>query len=233
MASILLYHALADEVRDDRLQVRPATLARHLDWCVELGYRLVPLGEALRLPNEPVVAVTFDDGLASLVEVIPILQDRGAEATAFVCPGMLGRENSWAGAGRMRERLLDAEEVLSLREEGLALGCHGWNHRPFVLRSEPDVAEDLARCRAWFEANTGAGPEVFAWPFGRYDLTGWTLVGGAYRWALGAGPSSFREPWQLDVPRFGAPEGIGREAFADWLEAHSFATEASHGGAFD
>src|SRR6476469_9168325 len=107
MAAILLYHALADDVRDDRLQVRPDTLATHLDWCVDHEYRIVPLGEALRSPDERVVALTFDDGLASTLRALPILRDRGIAATAFVCPGMLGRENSWASPGRARERLLD------------------------------------------------------------------------------------------------------------------------------
>ena len=100
---ILMYHGTP---RRDA-----AALERQLG-LVKLAFPVVPLDELLKKKARRArVALTFDDGLRSNVEVAyPILRKLGLAATFFVCPGLIER-GQWL-----------------------------WNHeaRGFLLASQPD-----------------------------------------------------------------------------------------------
>lgn len=221
MSAILLYHSVADNVVDDELQVRRQTLLRHVEWCVELGYELVSLAEALDTPRSKQVAVTFDDGFANFLLAWPELRRRGIRPTVFLCPAMAGRVNAWASPGRVRERLLAAVQVRGLGEAGVSFGCHGWNHRAFEGRKPAELAEDLARCDAWFRDTLGERPWSFAWPFGRFDETAIAVVGRRYRHALAVTPPWGAEISSLCIPRVQGTERLTLEALAEDLELWS------------
>ena len=218
MAAILLYHAVADDVVDDMLQVRPATIDRHLRWCRDLGYEVAPLADALAFSAENLVAITFDDGLASIERTLANL----VAPTVFICPGLLGRENVWRSAGRARERLLNVDDIARLRRKGVQFGCHGWDHRAFVNRNRDDIAGDLSACRGWFGTDQ---PCYFAWPFGRFDEVAVEAVGREFHYSLAIEPAWGDEPSRLAVPRIAALESLTLDSFKDALELASFTFE--------
>jgi peptidoglycan/xylan/chitin deacetylase (PgdA/CDA1 family) len=222
MAAILLYHAVADQVVDERLQVRPATIDRHLSWFVDLGYELATLAEALSHSAERRVALAFDDGFASVELAGPVLRAWGVRPTIFICPGWVGGENDWASPGRVRGRLLDETATRRLSVEGASFGCHGWDHRPFVGRTEVNMEADLARCAEWFLRTMGARPAVFAWPFGEFDPVATQVVARYHGYALAAGRVRAEEVTRWTVPRIAATEGLGIEAFEERLDLGSF-----------
>jgi peptidoglycan/xylan/chitin deacetylase (PgdA/CDA1 family) len=101
-----------------------AALERQLRF-VSLAYPVVPLDELAEMPRQgarPRVALTFDDGLRSNVEVAyPILRNLGLSATFFVCPGLIERgEWLWNHEARERLKSLDGEE---LREFARSIGA--------------------------------------------------------------------------------------------------------------
>src|SRR3954469_13341240 len=100
---ILMYHGTP---RRDA-----GALARQLA-CVGAVFDVVPLRD-LVAPKKRVrrrVALTFDDGLKSNVEVAyPILQRLGLTATFFVCPGLVER-GAWLWNHEARQRLLSLEK---------------------------------------------------------------------------------------------------------------------------
>jgi len=218
MAAILLYHAVADEVVDDALQVRAATINRHLEWCRDLGYEVAPLDDVLANSSEKLMAITFDDDLASIGEVLPRL----VAPTVFICPGMLGRENVWRSRGRASERLFTEAEVFRLQSQGVRLGCHGWDHRAFVDRTRDDMTADLAACRAWFGTNP---PSTFAWPFGRFDHAAVELIEPEYRFALAVEPTWGEDVTRSKIARVFATEPMTAESFADAVELADFRLE--------
>jgi peptidoglycan/xylan/chitin deacetylase (PgdA/CDA1 family) len=222
MAAILLYHAVADVVRDDLLEVRPSTLRRHLAWCRDLGFATASLGEAIAHTADRLVAVTFDDGLASCAAALREFQSIGVQPTLFVCPGKVGRENDWASAGRVRERLLDVDELRSLRDSGVVIGCHSWDHQPYAGRSREAIEQDLALCREWFGTALDQPAEVFAWPFGHHDEVARTAVSREFRYALALDPPWDAEPSALALPRLLATDTLSFQEFADALELASF-----------
>src|SRR5436309_15811972 len=83
-----------------------AALERQLR-LVSLAFPVVPLDTLMAGKNGRArVALTFDDGLRSNVEVAyPILCKLGLSATFFVCPGLIDREQ-WLWNHEARQRLL-------------------------------------------------------------------------------------------------------------------------------
>jgi peptidoglycan/xylan/chitin deacetylase (PgdA/CDA1 family) len=100
---ILMYHGTP---RRDA-----GALARQLA-CIGLLFDVVPLREMMT-PKKGLrrrVALTFDDGLKSNVEVAyPILQRLGLTATFFVCPGLVER-GAWLWNHEARQRLLSLRD---------------------------------------------------------------------------------------------------------------------------
>jgi peptidoglycan/xylan/chitin deacetylase (PgdA/CDA1 family) len=108
---ILMYHGTP---RRDA-----AALERQLR-LVSLAFPVVPLDALLAgKSGRARVALTFDDGLRSNVEVAyPILRKLGLTATFFVCPGLIGRRQ-WLWNHEARQRLLslrrpEMEELATL-----------------------------------------------------------------------------------------------------------------------
>jgi len=97
--SILMYHGTPS--RD------AAQLERQLR-ALSLVFHIVPLGELAkpRRNGRRRVALTFDDGLKSNIEVAyPILRKLGLPATFYVCPGLV-ESGGWMWNHEARQRLL-------------------------------------------------------------------------------------------------------------------------------
>ena len=108
-ARILMFHGTPR--RDAGL------LERQLAW-LRRRFRIVRLEEVLDLGPDcgPCVALTFDDGLRSNVQVAyPILRKLGLPATFFVCPGLIDRA-AWLWNHEARQRLRHAGEAAEVVE---------------------------------------------------------------------------------------------------------------------
>jgi peptidoglycan/xylan/chitin deacetylase (PgdA/CDA1 family) len=106
---ILMYHGTP--------RADAAALERQLR-VVRLAFPVVPLEDlATKKPGgRPRVALTFDDGLRSNVEVAyPILRKLGLSATFFVCPGLIdGGQWLWNHEARQRLLTLDRNTLAEL-----------------------------------------------------------------------------------------------------------------------
>jgi len=222
VAAILLYHSIDSCVIDPVLQVRPETLEQHLAWTQELGYRLATLDDAVTHSADSLLAVTFDDGFRDFHSAHALLK-RHIAPTLFVCAGMLGGPNSWASPGRFRAPLLDLAELKALAAGGVEIGCHGWEHRPFVGRDPEELAEELERCQAWFRRNLGTCARHFAYPFGHCDDAALRAVGAEFSYAYSVGPS-FTDPTPRHrIPRIQPWESMTLEDFSEQLDIGAFA----------
>ena len=222
MAAILLYHAVSADVTDPSLQVSAEKLVQHLAWCVQLGYRFSSLDDVLTTSEERLVAVTFDDGLISIDSTLRDLLDRGVTPTVFLCPGMVGSENTWASPGRIRERLFNWNELRTLRDLGVSFGCHGWDHRAFVGRDPRELSHDLDRCLESFACELKVQPRVFSWPFGLFDEAAFEVVSRFFRWGLSVGLEWGEDIRCRAIPRLIVDQSTSFDAFADELELKEF-----------
>lgn len=129
-------------------------------WCpqAEFGPLLDELVE-VRDSGRVRLRVTFDDGNASdVVDALPALRERGLSATFFVCAGRIGAPN-----------YLDEGDLLELRESGMAIGSHGWDHVDLRRTDDAALAREADGSRTRIEGTCGVPVTEFALPFGSYD----------------------------------------------------------------
>lgn len=171
-ALVLTYHAI--EHGDGPLFVDPRTFASHLDCIVASGAHAVTASELANLLRAgsfdvPTVALTFDDGIASVVRTAaPLLAERGLPATVFCVAGHMGGANDWASAlpGTTRLELAAADELSALAAHGFEIGCHGMTHAPLDCHAEELLEHELVDARASLERVTGTRVRAYAYPYG-------------------------------------------------------------------
>lgn len=159
---ILCYHAVGTPdwgVND----VSPKRFREQLEWALGAGYRFVPAREiAVAGGGASDLAVTFDDGLASVVaNAAPILAELGIPWSIFVV-------TDWA-AGRHRFGdgvVLSWREIARLAESGVEVGSHSVSHANFGRIDPARACEELYRSRAAIAEHTGHLTSAFAIPLG-------------------------------------------------------------------
>jgi len=176
--TLIGWHRIGDA--DDGLTTTLADFRRHLDLLEAWGATVLPLREAHRLLAEGrlpdrAVALTFDDGYASVLEQAwPELQARAWPATLFTVSGMLraGSRLPWDELHRPGSdlvRLGTADEIRTAAAQGLDIGSHTVTHRWLPALSPAQIADELTRSRADLEDLIGQEVRSFAYPMGGWS----------------------------------------------------------------
>ena len=176
-ALVLTYHAV--EEGEGPLFLTTDLLAEHLDVIVSSGLEVVTisgLASGLRdgLLSTPSVAITFDDGAASVARVAaPLLADRGLRATVFCVAGHLGASNDWPSArsGSPTFELASADELAELAGLGWEIGCHGMTHAPLDSDDRALLTREVIDAAVTLEELVGAEVTSFAYPYGAGPTT--------------------------------------------------------------
>jgi len=141
------------------------------------GYHVVSLASVLnaikdndRLPDKTVV-ITFDDGLACDYEnALPILQEFGYTASAFVVTGKVGGYNDFSkNYGFSRRRMLTASEIRAMDEAGIDIGSHTVNHILLGKTEKRAAINEIRDSKAMLEDILGHEVSHFAYPFGSWN----------------------------------------------------------------
>jgi len=165
---VLTYHTLDDS--GGALSTPPARFRAQMQSLSAAGWRTLDVAAFLdgyRAGQWPArsVALTFDDGYASVLEhAAPVLADRGFTATMFVVtqPGQSRDPAAWPHAGK----LLDWAGLRDLTTYGFALGAHSRTH-PRLPELAPDEAEhEILGSKQDIEDRLGVAVRAFAYPFG-------------------------------------------------------------------
>lgn len=112
----------------------------------------------------------------------------------------------------------DWETIAAAAESGLGIGVHSATHRTLPLLPDDELEEEIVGSWATIRRETGAAPEFFAYPYGRWDARVRDTVRVAgFRGALTLdagvnGPGA--DPWALR--RVNVPAGIPDAAFQAW-----------------
>ena len=231
-AVILTYHAIDDG--PPPLCVDPKTFRAHLEAIGRTGAEVLTVSELVEAlggdePPERAVAITFDDGLLSVVrEAAPMLHARGMPATVFAVAGHLGRENDWPSQlpGAPRRPLADAEALAALVDEGWEVGSHGYGHAPLSEADDALLERELVASRHKLETVVEAPVTSYAFPYGALpDAAGLDAVRSAYSAActtelrtVPSNPDPLALP-RVDVHYVRRPELIER-ALHGYLDAY-------------
>jgi peptidoglycan/xylan/chitin deacetylase (PgdA/CDA1 family) len=165
------------------LSTSPDEFRRHLDLLD--GWHVLSLDEGVRrlrdrtLPPRA-VALTFDDGYASVGEVAwPLLKERGRPAVLYAVSGYLdgGRRFPWdADDGAP---LLSAGALRDLHADGLTVGSHTVSHRWLPHLAPDEVRREVTGSKAALEDLLGAPVTSFAYPMGGWDAASVAAVADA------------------------------------------------------
>ena len=188
---ILTFHSLDDS--GSVISMAPACFADQIRSLSDAGWRCcsvsqVLAGRAQEHQPERVVAITFDDGYRSLVEVaLPVLQSHGFTATVFVTTGRCGKDNRWPGQPSQIPTLpmLDWSDLSRLHDAGWEIGAHGTHHRALTILTDADAGVEIAASRHVLMERVGAQVSVFAYPYGAHNAAIRDRVQRSFRGACG------------------------------------------------
>jgi peptidoglycan/xylan/chitin deacetylase (PgdA/CDA1 family) len=174
----LCYHAVSS-AWPAPLSVTPDSLERQLVHLLEQGYRGVTFSEAsLADVEDKVLAVTFDDGYASVAALAaPILSRVGVPGTVFVPTDYIGENepmqwrgiDRWADSEYAQELLpMRWDEARALADDGWEIGSHSCSHRDMTLIDDDGLDLEMTRSRERVESELSRPCTSFAFPFGQH-----------------------------------------------------------------
>jgi peptidoglycan/xylan/chitin deacetylase (PgdA/CDA1 family) len=165
----------AEPQHSPQYSTHPDTFRQQLD-LLQRVFRLVTLDQALApaAPGaQPLAAITFDDGFASVrTRVQPLLAERRIPFTLFV-NGRAMRDGRLAYLAQYDPPpqgpgfYLTAAEVAALARAGVQIGNHGASHRPLAGCTDGELDEEIAANKTYLEEVTGQSVRHFAIPYGK------------------------------------------------------------------
>ena len=160
---ILAYHSVGTP-QWGLNDVSPRDFERHLQIAADDGWAFATPAEVIAEPDKPQLALTFDDGLASLLaNALPVLRHHGIPATAFVVTG-------WAGGAvpdSYRPLVLDWRGVRALQEGGMTVASHSVTHPDFGRLEPGEARRQLEVSREDLRRMVDIETDEFAIPLGQ------------------------------------------------------------------
>lgn len=159
---ILCYHSVGTPewgVND----VSPAQFRKHIELALREGYRFVPADAIARgESSEKDLAITFDDGLASVANAMPVLASYQIPWTLFAVSGWADEPGTW-GPGVM----MDWAGIERAAAAGAQIGSHSVSHPNFAHLSAEAAELELRASREVITRRIGVAPSTFAIPLGQ------------------------------------------------------------------
>jgi peptidoglycan/xylan/chitin deacetylase (PgdA/CDA1 family) len=165
----LTYHAIDSTCSP--ISTDPVRFAETMAALHEAGYRTVDLPSWIAqgrpcLPRR--FALTFDDGLRSLLKVWDIFDRYKLHATLFVVTDHVGRDNAWAGqpAGVPVSPTLSWQELSEVVADRCTIGSHTVSHPVLTRLDDARIQYEMSSSRGEIESRLGCPSHLFAYPYG-------------------------------------------------------------------
>lgn len=162
---VLCYHGVTSEQRSRFVQ--------QMDTLVRLAK---PISAEFKEPLESgvhYVAITFDDGFASVItNALPELSRSKIPATIFIPTAYLGRYPGWInedGDPNNLQVIMTADQLRPLNKELVSIGSHSMTHPNLLLINEEDVIKEICESKCELEKITDRDIKVFAFPHGAHN----------------------------------------------------------------
>lgn len=177
---VLCYHAVSP-TWSATFSVTPDTLERQLTRLVRAGWRGASFTDAVLDPLAPkTLAVTFDDGFASVFEVAePILTRLGLRGTVFAPTRFMAEPQplnwqgleAWLDTPHQHElRCMTWDELGQLADRGWEIGSHTCSHPHLTTLSDADLREEMRGSLEQCSLHLGRACRSIAYPYGEVDL---------------------------------------------------------------
>jgi peptidoglycan/xylan/chitin deacetylase (PgdA/CDA1 family) len=211
-ALVLCYHALSERF-PAQLSTTPERFSRQLRSLARRGYRGITFYELVRGTPGRTVAVTFDDGYRSVLDLgLPILRELGWPATIFVPTDLVGGDApmNWPGidhwlGGKYESELLPLswEQLDTLAGHGWEIGSHTSSHPHLTSLADAALSHELEASKQACERRLGRACQSLAYPYGDVDERVVAAAAKAGYETAAALPGRFGQRSPLRWPRVG------------------------------
>ena len=211
---MLCYHALSPDW-PAALSTTPERFEEQLHWLRRRGYVGATFERAVTdPPSRRTVAVTFDDGYRSVLELAKPIMDRlGIPGSIYVPTDFVGKQGpmAWEGIDQWLGGPHEAEmsclgwpELRALADAGWEVGSHTCSHPHLTRLDDAALAQELEASRAAVAEGVGRPCVSIAYPYGDLDERVVAAAGRA-GYSLGAAlpKGRFARGERLDWPRVG------------------------------
>lgn len=121
--------------------------------------------------------VTFDDGLRSVWNAVPLLERLGVGATVFACTDYADSGRTFAPAELVDEAAAHPDELATmdwdslggLAERGIEIGSHTKTQPHLTSLSDSEVRSELCESRERLEDVLGRPCRFLSFPYGEHD----------------------------------------------------------------
>lgn len=140
------------------------------------GIQVIALSDAIellkgknRLTNNYVV-LTFDDGCEEFYSSIhPILKKYKYPSTIYPVVGSLGKIATWCKPTNPDLKIMSAEQIITLANEGVEIGAHSVNHYKLDLLEWDDCTFEIKQSKFFLENLLNKKIKSFSYPHGRFN----------------------------------------------------------------
>lgn len=126
--------------------------------------------QPVRLFDEPLITVTFDDGWESIyANALPVLQKHGIKTTQYVLSGEFDNYS-----------YMSVAQMKSMQAAGHEMGSHTISHADLTMLDDHQLAEELGESKHVLSDHLGQ-IEDFTSPYGAYNSHTLEIIGKYYR----------------------------------------------------
>ena len=131
-----------------------------------LAASLVATGQPAAAATNTVVTMTFDDGLASHVTTVPMLQSRGLRGTFYINSAMVGSSSYY----------MTWPQIHTIADAGNEIGGHTLHHINLTSVNTTTATHEVCDDRTAIIAQGFPTPASFAYPEAAYNNTAKQIV---------------------------------------------------------
>jgi peptidoglycan/xylan/chitin deacetylase (PgdA/CDA1 family) len=162
---VLYYHDIASRHRP--------LFSRQMDILLRWTTPVAPHSREISQPGERFTAVTFDDGLESVVEnALPELELRKIPSTIFIVPDSLGRAPIWMDASSDQvssPRVMSREQLLSVNASLVTVGSHSLTHPNLTKVGIAEATRQISESRTALREILAREVWLFSFPYGAFN----------------------------------------------------------------
>jgi len=165
---ILAYHMVEPDFDLAITRVSPQQFSRQIDLALHRGFSFVTLDEYIHRPSPSSIALTFDDGYASIHQyAFPILQKHNIQATVFIIAGYVGQFDAWdVNFGSIRFRHLSWPQLEALHQAGWQIESHSLYHNDLTRIDRAHCLRELVLSKRIIEKRLRIRVRYISFPFG-------------------------------------------------------------------
>jgi peptidoglycan/xylan/chitin deacetylase (PgdA/CDA1 family) len=162
---VLYYHAVATKHR--------TLFSRQMDILLRLTTPIPANSVKIPQPGGRFAAVTFDDGLDSVIEnALPELKARQIPSTVFIVPESLGRAPIWmdVSSDSMNvPRVMSRKQLLSVDASLVTVGSHSLTHPNRTQIGIAEATRQISDSRTVLREMLGREVSLFSFPYGAFN----------------------------------------------------------------